>query len=240
MGLGSLGAALLAGMLTTLSPCVLPLLPLVLGAALARNRFGAAALAAGLVVAFVAIGLFAATVGFSIGLDSDVFRAGFAVLLAALGIVLLSARLQQRLALATSGVARAAHGLIDRLAPDGPGGQFILGLLLGAVWSPCVGPTLGAASLLAAQGRDLGSVAVVMAVFGVGTALPLLLVGLLSRKALRAWRGRVAAASHAGRIVLGAGAVAVATLILSGADRSIEASLVAASPAWLTTLTTRF
>lgn len=240
MGLGSLGAALLAGMLTTLSPCVLPLLPLVLGAALARGRSGPAALAAGLVVAFVAIGLFVATVGFAIGLDGDVFRTIFAVLLAALGVVLLSGRLQQRLAIATSGIAGVAHGPLDRLAPDGSVGQFTLGLLLGAVWSPCVGPTLGAASLLAARGRDLASVTAVMVVFGLGTALPLLLIGLLSRTALLRWRGRVASASRAGRVLLGAGAVAVAGLILSGADRAVEASLVAASPAWLTAVTTHF
>ncbi len=240
MGLASLGAALLAGMLTTLSPCVLPLLPLVLGAALARHRAGPAALAAGLVTAFVAIGLFVATVGFAIGLDGDMFRTAFALVLAALGILLLSARLQRRLAIATSGIAGRAHGLLDRLAPDGPAGQFTLGLLLGAVWSPCVGPTLGAASLLAAQGRDLGSVAAVMAVFGMGTALPLLLAGLLSRRALLRWRGRMASADRTGRLLLGAGAVAVAALILTGADRRVEASLVAASPAWLTTVTTHF
>ncbi len=240
MGLGSLGAALLAGMLTTLSPCVLPLLPLVLGAALARSRFGPAALAAGLVVSFVAIGLFVATIGFSIGLGGDLFRTVFAVLLAALGIILLSARLQRRLAVATSGIGGAAHELLARLTPDGSVGQFVLGLLLGAVWSPCVGPTLGAASLLAAQGRDLGTVSVIMGVFGIGSALPLLAVGLLSRQALAHWRGRMISAGRAGRVVLGAGAVAIAALILSGADRMLEASLVAASPAWLTDVTTRF
>ena len=78
----------------------------------------------------------------------------------------------------------------------GLGGQFAVGLLLGAVWSPCVGPTLGAASLLAAQGRDLGQVALTMFVFGLGAALPLLALGLASREVMMRWRHRLAAAGH--------------------------------------------
>ena len=50
-------------------------------------------------------------------------------------------------------------------------GQFGLGLLLGAIWSPCVGPTLGAASVLAAKGENLGQVALTMLVFGIGAGL---------------------------------------------------------------------
>ena len=65
-----IGLALLAGVLSTLSPCVLPILPMVLGAAVSEHRFGPAALAAGLTLSFVAIGLFVATIGFSLGLDA--------------------------------------------------------------------------------------------------------------------------------------------------------------------------
>jgi cytochrome c-type biogenesis protein len=116
----------------------------------------------------------------------------------------------------------------------------VLGLLLGAVWSPCVGPTLGAASVLAAQGRDLASVTSVMVAFGLGTAVPLLVVGSLSRQALMRWRGRMMSAGKTGKLILGGGALAVATLILTGADHALEGALVAASPAWLTDLTTQF
>lgn len=64
----------------------------------------------------------------------------------------------------------------DGFTTAGVLGQFGVGVLLGAVWSPCVGPTLGAASLLASQGRDLGVVALTMLLFGFGAALPLLLL----------------------------------------------------------------
>ncbi len=236
----SMGFGFVAGMLSTLSPCVLPLLPLVLGPALAVHRLGVAALAAGLVTSFVVVGLFVATIGFSAGLDGDVFRGISAVLLGIMGVVLLSGALQQRFAVATSGVSNTGNRLIQRLTPTGLGGQFVLGLLLGAVWSPCVGPTLGAASVLAAQGRDLASVASVMVAFGLGTAVPLLVVGSLSRQALVRWRGRMMSAGKMGKLILGGGALAVAALILTGADHALESALVAASPAWLTDLTTRF
>ena len=74
MTAGAVPLAFVAGVLSILSPCVLPILPIVLGAAASEHRFGPAALAAGLSASFVVIGLFAATIGYSIGLDLGVFR----------------------------------------------------------------------------------------------------------------------------------------------------------------------
>jgi cytochrome c biogenesis protein CcdA len=230
----------LAGVFSTLSPCVLPLLPLVVAPAMSAHRLGLLALTSGLALSFVLVGLFVATIGFSIGLDGDLFRTFGAALLALIGLVLLSGPLQQRFAQASGGVSNGASRLITRLTPNGLSGQFLMGMLLGAVWSPCVGPTLGAASVLAAQQRDLLQVAAVMLLFGCGTALPLLLVGLLSREAFRRWRGHLLGAGKTGKAVMGGAAVAVSLLILTGFDRSLETVLVAASPAWLTDLTTRF
>ena len=238
--IGSIGFGFLAGVLSILSPCVFPLLPLVLGPAVAAHRWGVPALAAGLIISFVSVGLFVATIGFSMGLDGAVFRSISAVLLALLGIVLLSDPLQQRFALLAGGISNAGGRLIDKVSPSGLSGQFILGLLLGAIWSPCVGPTLGAASVLAAQGRDLASVAIVMVAFGFGAALPLLIVGSVSRQVLARWRTRVMGAGKLGKLALGGGALAVAAMILTGLDRTLEAALVAASPSWLLDLTTRF
>lgn len=237
---GGIGFGFLAGLLSTLSPCVLPLLPLVLGAAVAAHRFGMAALTAGLVISFVAVGLFVATIGFAVGLDGDAMRIAAAVLLAGLGVVLLSGALQARFAIATSGLGDAGNRLLTRIAPSGLGGQFIVGLVLGAIWSPCVGPTLGAAATLAAQGKDLATVVAVMAAFGLGAALPLLLVATLSREAMKRWRGRLMQAGSGGKYLLGGGALAVSVLILTGLDHRLEALLVAASPDWLIDLTTRF
>src|SRR5258708_19849693 len=71
--MGSAGLALIAGLLSTLSPCVLPLVPIVVGAAIGEHRLGPLALAAGLALSFVVIGLFVATIGFAAGLHQDLF-----------------------------------------------------------------------------------------------------------------------------------------------------------------------
>jgi len=232
--------ALLAGVLSTLSPCVLPLIPLVLGAATAEHKLGPAALAAGLALSFTVIGLFVATVGFAIGLDGDVFRMIAALIMIAIGVILLIPDMQARLAVAAGPVASFAETRFGGTSRSGLGGQFAVGLLLGAVWAPCVGPTLGAASVLAANGESIGQVALTMALFGIGAALPLLALGLLSCEAMLRLRGRLASVGKTGKAVFGGAFVVVGLAILSGLDKSIEAQLVAWSPEWLTALTTRF
>ena len=109
-----------------------------------------------------------------------------------------------------------------------------------AFWAPCVGPTLGAASVLAARGEDLGSVALTMVVFGIGAAVPLLVLGTLSRERLLAWRGRLSQAGNGVKKAMGAVLAGVGLMILVGWDKTIEAYLVEISPTWLTALTTRF
>lgn len=236
----TLGLALLAGILTALSPCVLPLLPIVLGAAASEHRLGPAALALGLAISFTAIGLFVATVGFAAGIDTGVFRLLAAVLLVGVGLVLIVPRLQEQFALAAGPVSNWAASYADNFTPSSLAGQFALGLLLGAVWSPCVGPTLGAASVLAAKGEDLGQVTLTMLIFGIGAALPLLLLGVVSREAMMRWRSRLIATGKTGKALLGGLLIAIGLLVASGLDKRLEAMLVEASPEWLTKLTTQF
>ena len=238
--MSTLALAFLAGLLSILSPCVLPLVPIVLGAAVAAHAFGAFALAGGLAVSFTLLGLLLALVGFGLGIDAGVFRMAAAAIMIALGAVLLVPAWQARLAAAGGPVAGWADQRLGGFASSGLAGQFAIGLLLGAVWSPCVGPTLGAASLLASQGRDLPQVALTMAVFGVGAAVPLVLLGLLSRATLMRVRSSLMSAGKLGKGLLGAAFILIGISIVSGADKRIEAALVEASPQWLTDLTTSF
>ena len=239
MGIGLVALAFVAGVLTVLSPCVLPILPIVLGAAASERKYGPAALAAGLALSFVVVGLLVSTIGFSIGLNAELFRGAAAALIVIFGAVLILPELQARLAMASSPMAN----LIDRrfgAIGGGYAGQFWLGVLLGAVWSPCVGPTLGAASLLAAQGRDLPQVALSMLVFGLGAALPLLIIGLLSREAMLRWRKQILALGQGIKAAFGVLLIVIGILVLAGLDKRVETVLVNASPQWLTDLTTRF
>jgi cytochrome c biogenesis protein CcdA len=240
MLLGSTIFALLAGVLSTLSPCVLPLLPVILVAATSEHRLGPVALASGLALSFVVIGMFVATIGYGIGLDASFFRIIAAMVLIGIGVILLVPQLQTQVAAAAAPISGWADERFGGIQTGGLSGQFSLGLLLGAVWSPCVGPTLGAASVLAAQGENLAQVAFVMLAFGVGAALPLLLLGLLSRETLMRWRGRLLDAGKTGKAALGGLLIVMGLLIISGLDKRLEAVLVEASPAWITEITTRY
>ena len=235
-----LALAFAAGLLSILSPCVLPLVPIVLGAAVVAHPLGALALAAGLAVSFTALGLLLALVGFGLGIDPGMFRVAAAVIMIGLGVILVMPSWQAQLAAAGGPVSSWADRRFGGFASSGLAGQFAIGLLLGAVWSPCVGPTLGAASLLASQGQDLLRVTLTMAVFGVGAALPLILLGLLSRATLMRVRSSLMSAGKLGKTLLGAAFIVIGVAIVSGADKRIEAALVDASPQWLTELTTSF
>lgn len=236
----NLTLAFVAGVLTLLSPCVLPLVPIVLGAAQSRHRMGPAALGLGLALSFTLVGLFVATIGFAIGLDADLFRTIGGAIMVAIGLVLLIPAAQRGLATAGGPLTQWAHGPMQRLEEKGPFGQIVMGLLLGLVWAPCVGPTLGAASVLAAQGDSLGLVALTMLVFGIGAALPLVLIGLASRETIARFRGGLGGAGKAGKIILGGLLLTMGLLILSGVDRILETWLIDVSPVWLTELTTRY
>jgi len=239
-GLGSYGFGFLAGLLSTLSPCVLPIIPILLGSAANAHPRAPLALAAGLAISYAMIGTALAWAGSALGLDTSLFRTLGAILLGLLGLVLMSGNLQQRFASRTSGLANAGDKLIARMRFDGLWGQFFIGLVLGIVWSPCVGPTLGAAVVLASQGSHLPQVALLMGVFGAAAALPVVALAYVSRGAMVRARGRLMQAGKTGKVLLGAAMVALAVLILSGVDKWIEAWLVDQSPAWLTQLTTRF
>lgn len=237
-GLATTGLAAVAGALSTLSPCVLPLVPIVVGSAAAEHRLGPFALAAGLAVSFTAVGVFVAAAGAALGIGDGVFRVLSAALLITFGALLLSGRLQAALTAALSRVAGAGNAALARFRPQGLGGQFVLGLLLGMAWSPCVGPTLGATITLASRGEDLGQATVVMAAFGLGAAAPLVLLGLLSHAAMRRWRGRLLQAGQAGKRAMGMLLVVLGLAVITGADKRLEAWALDHAPAWLADLTT--
>ena len=236
--MGAVVLSFAAGTFSVLSPCVLPLLPIVIASALQSHRHGPLALAAGLVLSSAATGLVFASLGFTLGLDRDVARAVAAGLMAVAGLFLLLPRLQAAFAAASAPLARGADGLARRL-PPGLGGQLLLGLLLGAVWTPCTGPTLAAAVSLATRSESLGRAGLVMLVFGIGAAVPVLALAYGSRRALvgrRAWLGSVATAA---KPIMGGLLLLVSALTVTGADKAIETWMVDHMPGWLVELTTR-
>lgn len=238
MGSGLL--ALVAGVVTLLNPCVLPVVPIVVASALDQNRLGPVALAAGLVAAFVAAGMLIVTVGFTLGLDQDLLRNVAASVLLAAGMVLALPPAQAAFARISAPVAGTGNRWLAQASGRGAQGQFLVGALLGLVWAPCVGPTLGVAIAAASQGEDLTSAAFTFFLFGIGVAMSLLAVAFGTRRLFGARRLALGAFAHRSKTVLGVMLALVGAAILTGLDKRAEAAMVAVMPDWLIEFTTRF
>lgn len=137
-------------------------------------------------------------------------------------------------------IANRGQDMIERIRHSGVGGQLALGAMLGVVWSPCAGPTLGAAVGLAAQSDTMLKATAVMAIFSLGAVTPILLLAYGSRQAIAARRELLARVSTIGKPITAGALIIVGIFILSGLDKSIEASLTGAMPDWLVRVTTNF
>ena len=225
--------AYLAGLLTLINPCVLPLLPLVLASAFQGSRFGPVGLAAGLVFAFTTIGVLVTAFGHAVGISEDLINRTAAGLMMLFGVVLLVPRAQAAFALLTAPFASSASQRADRVQSGGWSGQVAIGVLLGAVWSPCVGPTLGGAIGLAASGDGLWQAAAIMLTFGIGVATVLLLLAYGSREMLVRRHAALSRWLPYAKPIMGTALLLVGALIFFHIDRAIDRWLLQHLPIWL-------
>lgn len=232
--------AYLAGLLTLINPCVLPVLPIVLVSALNANRYGPVALAAGMSVSFVLFGVLVTAFGSSIGLTQDTLAQIGAVLMIAFGIVLIVPMFAQRFELATAGIAAGADARMSGVNNAGMRGQFIGGLLLGAVWSPCIGPTLGGAIALASQGQNLGYVTLIMSAFALGVSTLILGLGLGAREAIRSRATALRGLAERSKTILGVTFVAVGLMLFFKLHYVLEEMALRVMPIWLQDLSVAF
>ena len=193
-----------------------------------------------MIVSFTLVGLFVANIGVGLGVNAAVLRQAGAAIFLLMGLFLLVEPLHSRLAAATAGLATGANSLADRVDMGGLTGPFLIGGLAGAIWSPCSGPSLGAAVALAAQAGSLGQAALRMFVFGLGAATILLALAYGSRSAILRRRNILMTAAAWLKPAAGALFVLVGIAVLSGADKAAEAYLVDVAPDWLTDVTTRY
>jgi cytochrome c-type biogenesis protein len=231
----TLPLAFAAGMLTIFSPCVLPLAPIVVAAARARDPRGPIALGFGLAATFGIVGGILAAFGVEFG-DSDLARAASAVVMVAIGAALLAPAIGERIERRLGFVGRAADVMSERLPNAGLAGQAAAGVVLAFAWAPCAGPILGAALLLAAKGGSLAAAIATMTAYAVGAASALIGAGYAAGRV--ASKARFVWAGAGGRLALGAAFVLIGAAVLTGFDHHIEAVLVAAMPDWLTAFAT--
>ena len=225
--------AYFAGLLTLINPCVLPVLPIVLVSALNAHRAGPLALAAGMSVSFVVFGVLVTAFGASVGLTQDRLAQIGAVMMMAFGLILVVPMFAQRFEMATAGVAAGADTRMNSLNVGSLRGQFAGGLLLGTVWSPCIGPTLGGAIALASQGESLGYVTLIMTAFAMGVSTLILGLSFGAQEAIRPRAQALRGLAERSKPIIGATFLAIGALLFFEIHHLIEGWLLNVMPIWL-------
>ncbi len=222
--LAHFGLSLVAGSLTTLSPCVFPILPLVLGGAVQGNR----------AASFAVIGILLGALGPALGIDSEHVRVFGAWMLIVFGLVMLVPFLNDRFTAWMMPIASGANAASARLDGGSLGGALLLGAVLGLVWSPCSGPLLASALALVASEGGAVRGGLILGLFGIGAAIPLVAVAYASRAGFNRARGWVLARIDAIKKTFGVIILLVGIAILSGADKWLEARVLDLLPeAWV-------
>lgn len=231
--------AFFAGTLTVLNPCILPLLPIVVAAAFANGKLGAAALLAGLVAGFATLGILVNATGALFGVSESALRNTVAVLLIVFAAILLIPALERRFSNLVAPVGAAGANLAARAGNYGIAGQFLVGILLGAIWAPCSGPSVGAALSLTMNAGGYLTAALRMTAFALGAALVLFIVAMGARS-LATRSGSISTIAPYAKKIAGGAFLLVGVLMLSGLDKVAEALLLDLMPDWLVAFTTRF
>jgi cytochrome c-type biogenesis protein len=168
--------AFLAGVLTIASPCILPIMPIMLGTAVARqSRTRPLFIALGFVLTFASLGMLLSVVSSTAGLAQDALRNGGIVLLGVAGLLRLWSQPYDLLMARAGGMLQRLRVHGDR-AGAGNAGGFVLGMSLGAVWTPCAGPVLASILALVARSQDLGWSAWLLTCYAIGAAIPMLAI----------------------------------------------------------------
>lgn len=231
----ALPLAFAAGMLTIFSPCVLPLAPIVIASARAKDPRGPIALGLGMALTFGVVGGVLASFGVEFG-DSGLVRAASAAIMVVIGAALLFPAIGDRIERRLGVVGRASDYLQARLPNVGLLGHAATGVVVAFAWAPCAGPVLGAALILAAKGGSRAAAILTMSTYALGAAVALVAVGYAFGRV--ASKARLAAAGNVGRMALGAAFALIGAAVLTGLDLRVEAVLVAAMPDWLTAFAT--
>lgn len=232
--------AYLAGLLTLINPCVLPVLPIVLVGALNASKTGPLALAAGMSVSFVAFGVSVTAFGSAIGLTQDLLAQIGALLMVAFGMILVIPQFARRFEMATAGVASGADARMNDIDAGSNRGQFLGGLLLGTVWSPCIGPTLGGAIALASQGESLFYVTLIMVAFAAGVSTLIVGLGFGAREAIRSRANALRGLAERSKPIIGATFILVGAMLFFQVHHILEGLLLNIMPIWLQDLSVMF
>ena len=223
--------AIAAGALTVFAPCILPLLPLILGTSAGTAKSRPLVIVIGFVLSFSLFGAFFATAGTFFGVSNTALRQVAVVILTLFGLALLfpsvyqrlTARFTARLQTAGTSLAHAGQGKGNVLS------GLAVGASLGLIWTPCAGPILGTIITLASQTKNTLLTGFLFAAYALGAAIPMLLIGYGGQALIRRFRSFGAHAEVVNRI-FGALILATALAIFLGWDQNIQTALLPLYP----------
>jgi cytochrome c biogenesis protein CcdA/thiol-disulfide isomerase/thioredoxin len=251
--------AFIAGLVTAVSPCVLPILPIVLATGADGDRRRPYLVIAGLVASFTVFTLASVQIIAALGLPSSALRDVAIAIIAIFGLTLLVPALSEVFERATGRLQRAGGRLMTPSTPNSLAmapkagttngasnvtsprrasiaGGLLTGVGLGLVWTPCAGPILGAITSLAVTAPGSGSTLVLVFVYSLGAGLPLLAIAQGGRAMMG--RLRLRSVSRWATKAFGVVVIVTAGLMAVGADTALSADLTSALPNWTDTLQT--
>lgn len=170
--------ALLAGLLTVASPCILPVMPILLGISANRpSRVRPIFIVTGFILTFASFAMLLGAISSTVHVAQEALRNSAIALLALTGLLRLWPRPYEWLVVHLQPrFSRMAAAAADVQAANGNAGGFVLGMSLGAVWTPCAGPVLASILVLVVKAQDLGWSALLLTLYAVGAALPMLAI----------------------------------------------------------------
>jgi cytochrome c biogenesis protein CcdA/thiol-disulfide isomerase/thioredoxin len=214
-----LGVAFVAGVITSLSPCVLPVLPLILaGSASTTDRRRPYVIIAGLILSFTVFTLAGGALLSALGLPEDLLRD----LAIAAMLVMAASLLSRRVAW----LLERPFLFLTRRRPSTDGNGLVLGLSLGLVFVPCAGPVLAAVTVLSASGEIGIRIVLVTAAYALGAAIPMLAIAIGGQRltaGVKLLRTHAASTRMVAGALLGVGALAIAF----GLDQKVTTALPA-------------
>lgn len=172
--------AFLAGIVTILSPCILPILPIVLSGSFLSGTHRPLGVIIGFITSFTFFAVFSFSLARALGLSTEVLRNVAVALLILFGLTTFIPRLQLYLELLTSRFSSIGQGKTR----TGFTGGFIMGITLGLIWTPCVGPILASVLTLAATSQITLQLILITFSYSLGTALPLFFIAYGGKRAL--------------------------------------------------------
>ena len=183
IGLSAVALSFGAGLARVASPCVLPVVPIIVAGTADEHRSRPALVVAGISASFVAMGVLTSLFGATVGPALPLLEKVVGVVVVAFGLLLLAdVNVFKRLT------------WLQRIQPSGGGrwSGLLLGLSLGLVWIPCVGPMLSSVLAMVATKGSLAAGVVLLLVYSLGFAVPMLAVGYGSQALRQRFRALAA------------------------------------------------